>query len=78
MIGLGDHIRLWPDSDLPVDQRLCRLLEGKRTRYARREIFRVLDPTRTSGDARFRACLYQVQRAQMRFIHNDATVANAR
>jgi hypothetical protein len=37
----GQRVRLWPDSDLPVDQRLCRLLEGKRTRYARREIFRV-------------------------------------
>ena len=36
----SDFVR-WPDSDLPVDQRLCRLLEGKRTRYARRVIFRV-------------------------------------
>ena len=33
--------RYWPDSDLPMDQRLCPLLEDKRTRYARREIFRV-------------------------------------
>jgi len=33
--------RLLADSDLHVDQRLRRLLQDKRTRYARREIFRV-------------------------------------
>jgi len=33
--------RFWPHSDLPVNQRVCRLLEGMRTRYARRDIFRV-------------------------------------
>jgi hypothetical protein len=30
------HISTLPDSDLPLDQRLCRLLEGKRTRCAKR------------------------------------------
>jgi hypothetical protein len=34
-------VHTWPDSDLTVDQRLRRLLEGKRTRYARREILHV-------------------------------------
>src|SRR6202008_1920382 len=36
----SDFVR-WPDSDLPVDQRLCRLLVGNRARYAGRVIFRV-------------------------------------
>jgi len=33
------HGRCWPYPDLPWGRRLRRLLEGKRTRYARHEIF---------------------------------------
>src|SRR5580704_13879954 len=36
----SDFVR-WPYSDLRCNQRLRLLLEDKRTRYARREIFRV-------------------------------------
>jgi hypothetical protein len=35
------NYRFWPYPDLLWNQRLRRLLGGKRTRYARREIFQV-------------------------------------
>jgi hypothetical protein len=40
VIELSDDFRCWPNPDLLWDHRLRRLLEDKRTRYARREIFR--------------------------------------
>jgi hypothetical protein len=39
--AVQDRSRIVPYPDLRWKQRLRRLLEGKRTRYARREIFRV-------------------------------------
>jgi hypothetical protein len=37
----ASDVGFWPDPDLLWDHRLRRLLEGKQTRYARREFFRI-------------------------------------